>query len=82
VVVWACLLSWHWFPLVDWCRPSPPPPGAVATSAVVGELRGQLLAWERELDSREGAISVWEDGLVASECTLGRACVDHDAACA
>jgi hypothetical protein len=54
----------------------------VATSAVAGELRGQLLAWERELDSREGAISVWEDGLVASECTLGRACVDHDAACA
>jgi hypothetical protein len=40
---------------------------------VVVELREQLLAHERGLDSREGAIMAGEDGLVASECALGRA---------
>jgi hypothetical protein len=29
------------------------------------ELQGQLLARERELDSREGAIIAWEEGLAA-----------------
>jgi hypothetical protein len=33
---------------------------------VADELQGQLLAQERELDSREGVIAAWEDGLVAS----------------
>jgi hypothetical protein len=32
---------------------------------VAVELQGQLLAWERVLDSREGAIAMWEDGLAA-----------------
>jgi hypothetical protein len=36
------------------------------------ELQGQLLARERELDSREGIIAAWEDGLVAFECALGK----------
>jgi hypothetical protein len=38
---------------------------------VAVELQGQLLARERELDSREGAITAWEDGLAAFEHTLG-----------
>jgi hypothetical protein len=29
------------------------------------ELQEQLLAQDRELDSREGAIIVWEEGLAA-----------------
>jgi hypothetical protein len=49
--------------------------------AVAIELRGQLLARERELDSREGAITAWENGLVASECFLGRVCVECDIEC-
>jgi hypothetical protein len=43
------------------------------TSAVVIELQEQLFARERELDSRECEVAVWEDGLVASEHALGRA---------
>jgi hypothetical protein len=31
--------------------------------AVTIELEGQLLAWDRELDSRKGAIVVWQEGL-------------------
>jgi hypothetical protein len=36
------------------------------------ELQEKLLARERELDSREGTIAVWEDGLVAFERALGK----------
>jgi hypothetical protein len=32
---------------------------------VTVELQGQVLARERELDSREGAIITWEEGLAA-----------------
>jgi hypothetical protein len=39
--------------------------------AVIIELQEQLLAWERELDSREVAIVTWEEGLVAFACALG-----------
>jgi hypothetical protein len=39
----------------------------------------QLLAQERKLDSREGAIVAWEDGLAAFERALGRACMERDA---
>jgi hypothetical protein len=48
------------------------------------ELQGQLLAWERELDSREGAIITWEEGLVAFARTLGEVRTERDAsrACA
>jgi hypothetical protein len=53
----------------------------VATSAVLDELWVQLLARERELDSREGTIVAGEDGLVASECTLGRACMERNTEC-
>jgi hypothetical protein len=47
---------------------------------VADELWGQLLAWERELDNRECAITVREDGLASSNRALGRACTDRDAA--
>jgi hypothetical protein len=50
----------------------------VVMSTVLDELQEQLLTRERELYSREGAIIAWENGLVASECTLGRACMEHD----
>jgi hypothetical protein len=30
------------------------------------------------LDSREDPIAAWEDGLVASKITLGKACMEHD----
>jgi hypothetical protein len=49
----------------DWCR-APSPSHVVAV-----ELQGQLLARERELDSREGVITAWEDGLAAFERALG-----------
>jgi hypothetical protein len=55
-----------------------PPPSVVAMSAVLDKLWMQLLAWERELDSREGAIIAWEDGLVASECALERVCMERN----
>jgi hypothetical protein len=51
-------------------------------SVMVDKLWEQLLTQQRELDSREGIIAVWEDGLAASEHALGRACVEHDAECA
>jgi hypothetical protein len=34
-----------------------------------------------ELDSREGAIAVWEDGLAALELALGKVHVEHDSSC-
>jgi hypothetical protein len=43
------------------------------------ELHGQLLAWERQLDSSEGAIVVWEEGLVAFSCVLGEVHAECDA---
>jgi hypothetical protein len=48
---------------------------------VAVELRGQLLARERGLDSKEGAIVAWGDSLVAFECALGRARAECDAEC-
>jgi hypothetical protein len=50
----------------------------VATSVVV-ELQEQLLVRERELDSREGAIVTWEDGLATSKRALGRAGMERNA---
>jgi hypothetical protein len=44
-------------------------------SVVVEEL---LLTRERELDSWEGTVIAREDGLLASECALGRVCMEHD----
>jgi hypothetical protein len=46
---------------------------------LVVELQEQLLARERELDSREGTIAMYEDGLLAFEHALGRVHMDHDA---
>jgi hypothetical protein len=46
---------------------------------VVVELQGQLLARERELDSREGAVVTWEEGLAAFVHTCGEVHVEHDA---
>jgi hypothetical protein len=51
----------------------------VAVSVVAIELQVQLLARERELDSKKGAIMAWEDGLVAFEHTLGKVCKACDA---
>jgi hypothetical protein len=42
------------------------------------ELQEQLLAQERELDSREGALVALESDLATSECSLGRACIERD----
>jgi hypothetical protein len=47
--------------------------------SVAVELQGQHHAWERELDSREGAIVAREEGLVASACALGEVHVECDA---
>jgi hypothetical protein len=47
-------------------------------SAALDELREQLFTRERKLDSREGTIVAWEDGLAASKCALGRACMERD----
>jgi hypothetical protein len=46
---------------------------------VTVELQGQLLAQERELDSEEGAIVEWEEGLVAFARALEEVCMEHDA---
>jgi hypothetical protein len=51
----------------------------VATSSVADKLWEQLLARERDLDSREGTIAAWEDGLLAFEFAIGRVCVEHNA---
>jgi hypothetical protein len=45
---------------------------------MLDEMQEQLLTREREMDSKEGTIIAWEDGLVSSEHALGRACVEHD----
>jgi hypothetical protein len=42
------------------------------------ELQEQLLAQERELDSRGGVITVWEDGLAVFEYALGKLCTERD----
>jgi hypothetical protein len=51
---------------------------------VAVELQERLLARERQLDSKEGAIVAWEKGLVEFACALGEVPVEHDAsrACA
>jgi hypothetical protein len=46
---------------------------------VTVELQGQLLAQERELDSCEGAIISWEEGLVAFVHALGEVSAERDA---
>jgi hypothetical protein len=46
---------------------------------MVEELQEQLFTRERELVSRESVIVMWEDGLTASECALGRAFMECDA---
>jgi hypothetical protein len=64
--------------LVDWYRTSPLS-DAVAASVVAVELQEKLLARERELDSREGAIALWDDGLAAFKHALGKAHTECDA---
>jgi hypothetical protein len=58
---------------------SSPPPGTMATSAVLEELQEQLPALEDELNNREGVIVAWEDGFAASERVIGKACMERDA---
>jgi hypothetical protein len=53
----------------------------VAVVVVAAELQEHLHARERELDSREGIVAMWEDALAGSERTLGRVCVERDAEC-
>jgi hypothetical protein len=50
----------------------------VVASAVVVELWEQLLAQERNLESTEGTVAAREDGLMASEGTLGRVRMERD----
>jgi hypothetical protein len=59
--------------LVDWRRVSSP------SHAVVVELQEHLVARERELDSREGTIVAWEEGLAAFARMLGEVHAEHDA---
>jgi hypothetical protein len=47
-------------------------------SIVLDELQKQLLAPKGELDSREGTIIAWEDGLVTYKRALGIACMERD----
>jgi hypothetical protein len=73
VLICASLLSRCRSLLIDWCR-------APSNSNVVAiELQGQLLAWERVLDSRKGAIAMWEDGLAAFEHAHGKVHMECDA---
>jgi hypothetical protein len=43
---------------------------------VIVELQEQLLAWERELDSREGALIAWEESLMTFARALREASVE------
>jgi hypothetical protein len=43
------------------------------------ELQEQLLTRERELDSREGAVAVWEEGMVAFARVLEEVHTKRDA---
>jgi hypothetical protein len=73
-------MCWHLFGLaslsgcqpllLNWCRAQSP------SHAVVVELQGLLLARERELDRREGAIAAWEDGFAAFERTLEKVLIE------
>jgi hypothetical protein len=56
--------------------------GTTTTTVVLDKLQEQLLVRVRELDNRQGAIIVWEDGLAASEHALRRVCVERDVECA
>jgi hypothetical protein len=51
----------------------------VDVSMAAIKLQEQLLARERELDSREGAITMWEFGSAAFACALGEVCMECDA---
>jgi hypothetical protein len=53
----------------------------VVVPAMVIELQELLLVRERELDSQENALMAREDNLVATERTLGRACMECDTEC-
>jgi hypothetical protein len=46
---------------------------------VIAELQDQLLAQERELDSREGTIIMWEESLSTFARVLREACTGRDA---
>jgi hypothetical protein len=48
---------------------------------VAVELQGQLHARERGLDSWDGAIVAWEDGLAAFEHAQGKVRIESDASC-
>jgi hypothetical protein len=60
-----------------WC-PHPQLLSSCKGSSWLG--RGSL-AWERELDSWEGALVAFKNGLVTFECALGRACMERYAEC-
>jgi hypothetical protein len=45
---------------------------------VIVELEEQVLPGERDLDSREGAIIAWEEGLVTFACVLGEVSTERD----
>jgi hypothetical protein len=47
------------------------------SNAVAVKLQQQLIARGRELNSKEGDIAVWEDGLAAFKRALGKVCMKH-----
>jgi hypothetical protein len=49
---------------------------------VITELQEQLLAWDRGLDSRDGAIIAWEERVIAFALSLGEVSAERDASCA
>jgi hypothetical protein len=72
-VTWACFFVVTPAFDVDWGR-------ALSSSHVMTvELQRWLLAWERELDSREGAIIMWKEGLASSVHAYGEVHVECDA---
>jgi hypothetical protein len=57
-------------------------PGLMSPSYCGGrQAAGKLFAQERELNSREGTIAAWRDGLAAFEHALGKMLVECDTGC-
>jgi hypothetical protein len=63
--------------LVDCCS-APSISNTVATLVMAIKVQEQLLAWEREQDSKEGTLMAQKGGIVAFKCVLGRACTECD----
>jgi hypothetical protein len=73
VFTWACFFIMMPTFIVYWCRASSP------SHEVSTELQEQLFARERKLDSLQGAIIAWEEGLAAFACVLTEVLTERDA---